>query len=334
MRPTPVFAIAVVLFTTCVVPAQQTNVTAHPQDTLQGGGGNYSPFGVFSTGSGAEARCNILVPKDELPGAGALLTGIELLTLIGGTVDYASLQITASPTPATSLSSTYAANLVGTPTVVLQATSLQVTYSTTAWVPIGFTQPYVHDGTSALLLDIQKIVQSAASYQFVTMKKTSSPSRTDRPTMVYGFGGPGSGQSTAANAFGSDEPISFRLRWSGTPTVRNRGDAGVSGNQYSLGGSVLLTMQGDPGFFWVLAAGTGFLTPSVVIPGIQGTLRLNGAVLFAGGLLDATGAASHVVYLPNNPGLVGFYLPYQAATVDPGTGAIVLANGTDHFINS
>jgi hypothetical protein len=308
--------------------------TAHPQDTLQGGGGNFAPFGVFSTGSGAEGRTQILVPANELPATPAVLTGIELLALIGGTVDYASLQIEASPTPATSLSLSFAANVVATPTVVLQATSLQVAHSTTAWVAIQFTQPYVHDGTSALLLEIQKVVQTAPSYTFVTTKKTSSPARTDRPQMVYVFGGPGSGQATATSAFANDEPISFRLLWTATPTLRNRGDGGTSGNQYNIGGSVVLTTQGSPGSFWVLAAGTGFLSPAVVIPGIQGELRLDGAIVFAGGLLDAAGQGLHTVSIPNVAGLVGIYLPYQAATVDPSSGAIVLTNGTDHFVNS
>jgi hypothetical protein len=325
-------ALAFVLTAANLAFAQQLP-TSHPQDTLQGGGGNFSPFGVFSTGSGAEARSQILVPKNELPGPGAVLTGIELLALVGGTVDYASLQITASPTPATSLSSTFAANVVGPTTVVLQATSLQVAHSQTAWVAIPFTQPYVHDGTSALLLDIQKVVQTAPSYTFVTTKITSSPARTDRPQMVYSFGGPGSGQSAATAAFGNAEPISFRLSWLGTPTLRNRGDTGPAGTQYHLGGSVLLTTNGSPGSFWVLAAGTGFLASSVVIPGLGGSLHLDGAVVFAGGLLDATGVGQHTVSIPNVAGLVGAYLPYQAATVDPLNGAIVLTNGSDHFVN-
>jgi hypothetical protein len=328
----PVHVLTVSFFAASFAPSQQGS-TAHPQDTLTGGGGNFAPLGVFSTGAGAEARTHILVPKDELPGAGALLTGMEVLSLLGGTVDYAALQIVAMPTPATALSSTFAANLVGTPTVVL-STALQVAHSTTAWVPIQFTQPYVHDGTSALLLEIQKVVQPAASYTFVSTKKTSSPPRLDRPAMVYAFGGPGSGQSTAVSGSGNDEPISFRLVWSNTPTLKNRSDPGVSGNQYNVGGTVVLTTQGSPGHFWVLAAGTGFLTPAVVIPGVQGSLRANGAVLFAGGLLDANGEGQQTVAVPNAPSLVGFYLVYQAATVEPSTGAIVLTNGTDHFVNS
>lgn len=325
--------LAVALCAASLVPAQQTNLTAHPQDSVQSGNGNYSPFGVFSTGSGAEARTQLLVPANELPGVGAVLTGIEVFALVGGTVDYASLQITAAPTTATSLSYSFASNLVGTPTVVLPGAPLQVTHSTTAWVGIPFSNYYVHDGISSLVLDVQKIVQSAASYTFVSTAKSSYPQRLDRPHMVYVFGGPGSGQSTAANAFADDSPISFRLTWLATPTLHNVSNIGTSGNQYNIGGSLTLHVEGDPGFLFALAASTGFLSPAVMIPGIGGTFRLNGAVLFAGGLLDAAGEAAVVLNLPNDPTVIGYYLVYQAASVDPGTGAIVLTNGTDNFVN-
>lgn len=314
--------------------AQQPTLTAHPQETLTGGAGNYSPFGVFSTGSGAEARTQLLVPADELPGPGTALVGIELTALVGGTVDYQSLQITAAPTTATSLASSFAANLTGTQTVVLQATGLAVAYSTTAWVRIDFTQPYVHDGQSALVLDIKKVAQPVGgSFQFVSIRKNSQPVRVDRPRMVYAFGNPGSGASNATAAFADDDAIGFRLVWLGTPTVRNRSDTGASGNQYNVGGSVLLTVQGDPGFLWVLAAATGFLQPGLVVPGLSGTFRLNGPVPFASGLLDPTGIGTATVAIPNTPSLAGSYLVYQGATVDPATGAIALTNGTDHFVN-
>lgn len=327
------FAVAALCAAVCLT-AQSPTLTAHPQETLTGGNGNFAPFGVFSTGSGAEARTQLLVPADELPGPGAALTGIELTALVGGTVDYQSLQITAAPTTATSLSSTFAANLGASQTVVLQATGLVVAHSTTAWVRIDFTQPYVHDGQSALVLDIRKVTQPiGGSFQFVSTRKNSQPPRVDRPPMVYAFGNPGSGGSNATAAFASDDAIGFRLVWLGTPTVRNRSDTGASGSQYGLGGAVLLTVQGDPGFLWVLAAGSGFLQPGLIVPGLQGTFRLNGPVPFASGLLDLTGIGTATVAIPNTPSLVGFYLVYQAATVDPATGAIALTNGTDHFVN-
>jgi hypothetical protein len=320
-----------------VLPAQQTTRTAHPQETLQNGIANFAPFGIFSTGAGAEARAQFLIPKDELPSQPALLTGIELHALVGGTVGYASLQITAMPTTATSLSTTYAANLTGPTTVVLQANGLQVAWSTTSWVGIPFTQAYLHDGSSALLLDVVKVVAAptgGTSYPFVTMTSSSAPVRNDRPQMVYNSGAPGSGAAGATSAFASTDPVSMRFTWSGTPTIRNRSDTGsIGGNQYAIGGTVTFTLDGQPGELWLLAAAYGFLPNAIAIPGLSGSLRLNGPVLFASGLLGAGGSASQLVNIPSQPALAGLFLAYQGATVDAATGSIALTNGSDHFIN-
>lgn len=313
--------------------AQNPALTAHPQETLQNGNGNLVPFGVLSTGSFGEGHTMFLVPKDELPSFPAILWGIEIHGQASATIDYASLTLNLGPTTATTLVPTFASNFPTTPTTVLQATNLQVNYLSNAWVQIPFTQPYVHDGVSALVIEIQKVVQTAASYPFMTMSTSSSPSRTDRPNMVYAFGTPGSGASTALTGPYAANPLSFRLVWAGTPTLRNRGDIGTSSNQYNVGGSVTLTMNGPASNLYVLAAATGFLPAAVPIPGITGDLRLNGAVVFDGGLLDPAGVATYLFSIPNNPALVGFYITYQGAAIDPVTGGITLTNGTDHFVN-
>ena len=330
----PISSAVAALCAAVCLPCQQT-LTAHPQNTLTGGNGNFSPFGVFSTGNGAEGHTQFLVPAQELPAIGAVLVGIELAALVPGTVDYASLQISASPTTATSLSMTFASNVVNPATVVLPAGPLQATFSTSAWTRIDFPTPYGHDGTSALVLDIQKVAQPiGGSFQFVTHLKNALPPRTDRPQMVYAFSNPGGGGSTATTAFANDEPISFRLVWLGTPTLRNQSDAGMFGGlQYAVGTTVTLTTQGSPGFLWALAAGAAFFTPGIPVPGITGEFRLNGPVVFAAGLLDVQGLGSTGIAIPNNPMLVGLYLAYQGGTIDPSTGQIVLTNGTDHFVN-
>lgn len=315
------------------VVAQSAALTAHPQETLQNGNGNLVPFGVTSTGIFAEGRTHMLIPKDELPSFPALLTAIEVHGQSTATLDYASLAIDLAPSTATSLSTSFAANLTTVPTSVLAATSLQVAYSSTSWTTIPFAAPYVHDGTSSLLIEVRKVVQTAASYPFMTMSTSSSPPRTDRPNMVYSLGGPGSGASTSPVANSIGPVLSVRLVWTGIPTIRNRGDLGTSGNQYNVGGSVTMTVNGPAGHLWVLAAALSFLPTAVVVPGLTGDLRLNGPVVFAGGLLDAGGVGSHLIAIPNNPGLVGAYLAYQGAVVDPVTVAITLTNGTDHFIN-
>src|SRR5262247_1463641 len=123
------------LFLSLPLAAQQINLTAHPQDTVQNGSANFSPLGCFNTGAGAEARSQLLVPADELPAAGAVLMGMEVQVLSPGSLTYTSLQIDVCPTSATSLTTSFAANLTGYQQTVLQATSLTVNYATSAWTP-------------------------------------------------------------------------------------------------------------------------------------------------------------------------------------------------------
>lgn len=316
-----------------ILLAQNPALTAHPQETLQNGNGNIVPFGVISGGTFGEGRVMFLVPKDELPSFPCLLNGIEVHGQATATMDYASLSINVGATTATTLQSTFANNFPGSPTNVLAATNLQVNYLSNAWVQIPFTTPYVHDGVSAMVIEVQKLVQTAASYPFMTMSTCSSPVRTDRPNMVYAFSNPGGGASTAPNGPYAATPLSFRLVWSGTPTLRNRGDIGASQNQYNVGGVVDLTMNGPAGHLYVIAAALSFLPTAAPVPGITGDLRLNGPTIFTGGLLDPNGVAGYQVQIPANPALAGFYLTYQGATIDPVTVGITLTNGTDHFVN-
>lgn len=320
-----------------LLPAQQVARTAHPQESVQNFNGNLAPFGVFNTGTGAEARTQILVPKHELPSRPALLTGLELTALVGGTVNYAALTIRVMQTNATSLSQVFSLNMIGPAVTVFQATNLQKSFSTTGWTGLTFTQGYQHDGASSLLIEVFKQVTAppGGSFPFVTMATSSLQVRTDRPQMVYAFGSPGSGAAGSSSAFASADPVSLRLVWSGTPTLRNLGDAGLTStfNQYAVGGSVTFTVDGQPGELWGLAGANGFLPAAVAIPGLSGALRLNGPVLFANGALGASGSGQQVLAIPNVPALAGGYFAYQAVTVNAATGAISLTNGTDHFVN-
>jgi hypothetical protein len=217
MRPLPL----ALLCCAASLAGQQFTMTAHPQETLQSTNGNFSPLGCYSNGSGAEARSQILLRGFELPGPGSALLGLEVRSWQSQALTYSSLQIDVQPTAATSLSTTFAAN-VPAPHTVLQATALPFAYATGRWTPIPFPTPYVHDGSSSLVIDIRKVVDPT-TIAFVTMDNCQSPPRTDRPQMVYSFGMPGSGAANSLNAFGRTEPIALRLRWVGPPTVRNSG---------------------------------------------------------------------------------------------------------------
>ncbi|MBM3961922.1 MAG: hypothetical protein FJ306_08500 [Planctomycetes bacterium] len=159
--------------------------------------------------------------------------------------------------------------------------------------------------------------------------------RVDRPQIVNAFGSPGSGAAGTSSAFASADPVSLRLVWSGTPTLRNLSDAGLTTtfNQYAVGGNVTFTVDGQPGELWGLAGANAFMPGAVAIPGLSGALLLNGPVLFANGALGASGSGQHVLAIPNVPALAGGYFAYEAVTVNALTGAISLTNGTDHFVN-
>jgi hypothetical protein len=316
------------------VAASAQQLTAHPQETLQNNTGNVVPFGVLPAGNFAEGRTHILVPKDELPSQPAVLTGIEIQPTATANVDYTQLDVSVGPFVGTSLAGTFANNITVPLTPMLPTGPLTIAWTNGAWTPLPTTGIYVHDGSSAMLIEIVKVVQNSSTLPFMGSNSSSSPPRTDRPAMAYAFGFPGSGASTATNANVFANQILYRLVWTAQPTLRHRQDQGSSQNQYALGSTVDLTVSGPAGHLFVLAADVGFLPQQAPIPGIGGALRLAGPVVFAGGLLGAGGEAVQQVGLPLQTAFIGFYLTYQAAVVDPATGGITLTNGTDHFVNA
>ena len=275
----------------------------------------------------------LLVPKHELPCFPAMLSGIEVRGMSAAPLTYVSLRMHVGPTTATSLQSVFSLNHQVGPTTVLQATNLTVSYSPSSWVPIPFTVPYLHDGTSAMVIEIQKIVQYVGGLPVMVMSGSGTPLRTDRPNMIYAFGNTGSGAWQASSATVAADSISFRLRWANTPTLRTRSDNSLLVNQYSIGSWVTLTLNGPASNFYLMAAAPGFLPFAVPVPGILGDLRLNGPFIFTSGLLDANGAGTYQLPIPWNAALVGSYIAYQGATVDLINLGITLTNGTDHFVN-
>jgi hypothetical protein len=311
--------------------AQQ--LTAHPQETLQNGNGNLVPFGVLSTGQFGEGHSQILIPAYELPPEPALLLGLEVHCQATASVTYAALDMTLAPTQATALSMSFASNLVAGPQSVLSATNLNVAYSSNAFVPFPFTTPYVHDGVSSLVIDIQKQVQAAASYPFLTMSTSSSPSRNDRPAMIYAFGTVGSGASTATSAAVAATSLVLRLQWASVATLRNRSDVGPSGNQYGLGSTVRFTVDGPANGYFAVAVALGFLPAPQSVPGVAGALLLSGPVVAGSGLLDGAGSGTQMLSLPTLSAFVGYKLCYQGCVIDLANNGVRLTNGTDHFLN-
>ena len=142
------------------------------------------------------------------------------------TLNYASLRITISPTTAASLSPTFAANLPQ-PQTVLDVANLSVNWQAGAFTPITFVNSYTHDGQSALVIDIQKVVAPIGDASCKTIQNSR---RTDLPPMINAFGLAGSGAHAAAVATATaNSPISLELRWAGaagafTPTLKLKSD--------------------------------------------------------------------------------------------------------------
>jgi hypothetical protein len=310
--------------------AQQVVRTAHPQDTLQNTSGNLAPLGVFASGLGAEARAHMLLRAVELPGPGAQLVGIEVQSQSAVSLRYSLLSISVAPTTATALLPVFSANMAA-PHKVLHANNLTVPYAAGAWSVIPFAAPYAHDGTSALVLEFKKIVDPNSIVQTV-MATPSPPPRSDRPAMVWSFGGIGSGASNAATALASGDPLAVRLLWTGAPTMRHRSDVGPGGNQYGLGTTIHLTIEGAPGALFMTAIDFGFLPVPLPMWNASGQLYVQGHVIGTG-TLDAAGTARQTKFIPPDPLLLGLHVTYQAGTLDLLASQGQLSNAHDHFVN-
>jgi hypothetical protein len=320
------------LLLTLLAPIAAQQRSAHPQESLGIGSGNTTPLG-WAGGIGAESRTQVLIPRQELPAVPALLTGIEVAGLFAGNLNYQMLGITCAPALISALDAEFATNLGPAPTVVVPPGPRAVDYSLQPWTLIAFVQPYQHDGHSDLVLEFRKVVFPLGSSVLVAHRNGSTPERADRPRMQATFGDLGSGAAFANTAALTNmTPLSLRLVWQQTPTLRHRSEVGASGNQFSLGGQVNLTVQGTPGHFFVMVAGIDWL-PGQPLAGVLGELRLVARYTFRDAVLNAQGLGSHVVAIPNAPSIIGLRVTYQAAVVDPLAATITLTNGTDHFVN-
>jgi len=315
-----------------IAPIAAQQRSAHPQESLGIGAGNTVPLG-WAGGIGAESRSQLLIPRQELPAVPAQLLAIEVAGLFVGNMNYQSLGILCAPAQIAALDPNFASNLGPAPTVVVPPAPRGIDYSLQDWTTIAFVQPYQHDGHSDLVVEIRKVVSPFGSAILTAHRQGSVPERADRPRMQATFGDLGSGANHAATAALTNmTPISLRLVWQQTPTLRHRSEVAASGNQFALGGQVALTVQGTPGHFFVMVAGIEWL-PGQPLAGVLGELRVAARYTFRDAVLDAQGLGSYQVAIPNDPSIVGLRVTYQAAVVDPGTATITLTNGTDHFVN-
>ncbi|MBK8095597.1 MAG: hypothetical protein IPK26_00710 [Planctomycetes bacterium] len=320
--------IAIVLTAAC---ALGQNLTAHPQETTDNSSGNLVPFGVLAAGNFAEGRTHVLIRGVELPGPGAVLLGMDVHGQNVANLGYLSLDITVSPTTATSLSLTFANNLP-LPQTLLSTTNQTIGWNG-QWVPITFTTPYVHDGSSALVIEIKKVVDPA-TFAFLTCSTSSDPQRGDLPPMAYEFGGPGSGAAQNPTARFTAAALAVRLHWAGAPTVRLLSNRfGPNNTQFAIGGSITHTVAGSPNELFINLLAQSFLNPPQALAPVVGEWRVNGPTMNLG-VMPAGGEAVTTINIPNNPQLVGQYFTWQSLTVAPGLTGAWFTNAADAFIRN
>lgn len=333
------FATAVA--TSLLLPlAAQNSVSSYVQDTVTGMSGNAVPLGCGPTGLFVEGRSQILIPAAYLGCPNAILGGLAAVGqnsfAASTSIRYASLKITLSRTTASTLSPTFANNLP-LPQVVLNATNLTVNYTAGAWTPIQFTSGYLHDGTSNLVIEIQKVVSPVGD---ATMKTIANAGRTDLPRMINALGGAGSNahQATTATAT-NNSPMSMQLLWNGVggttvPTVRLKSDTGgAASNQFAIGTNVLHTVQGAPGALFVNMQALALLNPSRPLPPVIGRQWVDGITVNLG-LLPANGLATFTWALPGTPSLVGLYSAFQSLVSPAPFSQLYFSNVADCFVRS
>jgi hypothetical protein len=325
--------LALILFATGLpLSAQTLNPVSYPQDTLTGSSGNLVPFGVLTPTSFAEGHTQLLFPADHLPSTGGALMGIAVnCQVASGALTYPSLNIDASLATVTTLSTTFANNVLA-PQSVLAAQNLTITYAQAQWTPIMFTTPFIYGGSLNLVLDIRKVVTPPASGLF-TMQTTGDPARNDLPRMVYAFGSVGSGASTATVGNIVAQTLQVRLLWAGIPTMTLKSDrsGGFSGNNFPIGGSIDITTYGTPSSLYLTQAGFS-LTP-VSIPPVAGLMYVSGVTLGIG-FLNASGNDVRTLPIPGNPSLVGLHLAFQSGVLDAVSSMPQWTSASDCFINT
>lgn len=318
----------------------QNSLSAYVQDAVTGFYGNTVPLGCASSGLFAEGRSQILIPAAYLAGPNAVLNALACVgnnSSAGNvTLTYASLKITVSRTSATSLSATFANNLP-LPQVVLNATNLTIPWVAGTWTAIPFTTGYLHDGTSNLVIEIQKVVSPLGD---ATMRTIQNAGRTDLPRMINALGGVGSGAHLAAVAtVTSNWPLSMELRWNGlsgttVPTVRLKSNnGGAASNQFAIGTTVEHRVQGAPGALFVNLQSLGLLSPPRLLPPVVGQQWVDGVTVNLG-LLPASGLHTTFWALPANPALVGLYSAFQSVVAPAPFAQLAFTNVADCIVRS
>lgn len=306
------------------LPAQADHLTAHPQDLPHVGTGQLNPFGDFFIS--CEARSQLLLRAEHLPGPGAVLLGIEAYALSAGPVFYESLAITVSAVPPTTPRSLAFAVNLPQPVPIVQLVNHTQNWTATGWERFAATQFYVHDGVSNLTIDIQKDAAPAFGSGGCT-----GLFRPDLETMLVTFGSAGTGGNLATIANLQVIPIDVRLVWGSAPTSFLRSPIPASNHHgFALGSTLDHVVMATPLSIEVLVADLQF-SPPITLPFAVGQWWVQAVVLGAD-LVTANGEAVFTLPIPLAPQFVGQQLAFQALVIDAVTSQFAFTNASDCFL--
>jgi hypothetical protein len=301
--------------------AAAQNHTVYPIDVLPGDSSQVIPLGAFSFSSNFdETRSHFLIPGPYLPTTGGLLTAIQVAPLITqtGTLVYSSLTIRMENTTIPALSTTFANNLVN-PTTVLAASNLTVSYpSHLAWASIPLQVPFLYDGRSNLVIEIQKVLDRANNPPALTASAilVNHPLRPDLPRPVWVFGGPGSGAWQApTGSDAGDQHLMMRFQWRDQRTLTVKSTRQGNQDFFHLGATVTLDVHGQSGEVFVNTLDVNLQPSPVPTPPVMGFYWLPTFFnAFFLGVLDPSGLGTMSLVVPINQALVGTHMYFQSLT--------------------
>lgn len=286
-----------------------------PNGTPTGQGNcNVIPWGDAGSATWSNQRYQTIVPASDL-GTPGFITGLEFDPCNTGTHNSATLKITIGMVPN---NFTFAggntnfdvnlANAVGT-TVVLDQTDYSFEMNASTWSNVGFTQSFLYDGTSDVLIDI--LTTGNVNTGSGSMHRNGVRER------LYAINWTGTPPATGSTGLAA---LSMRVLM-GCAELSTFGQ-GCAGLQLSFSGSpalgsVLTTDMAGGAATMPTALNVGAFAQNPPFPIDLSPFGLTGCSLFASSevsastISDATGAASISIPVPAASSLTGVRLYFQ-----------------------
>ena len=297
------------------LPAQSFYI---PTNTPGTGTCNAFPFGT------TDMRYQTLIPATDLGSAPALIRGFALAPCGTGTRTFRQVTVKMAHLSATTLSTTFAANLGANPITVMDVTNHAWHLTANAWNEIDLQQPFPYNGTDSLVVEFLVLGSgggTGTTHRDATHQRVYQGSYTGQATGIDGgltafkmriIVGDASHQTFGTGCVGSN---------SQTPALTFSGDS-------KLGSTLNVDQAGAPATSpTVLHIGTTSATPfplDLTPVGAPGCSLYNDALITVAMATTAGGTSTLPLPVPNNPALVGVKLYFQWIDVDPTANALGL----------